>query len=193
VVSANEGTSNLIVYRNDGPEGFRTDVSLGDEARTPDPRAVIAADLDADGLADIASANHGRVDEVGSYIVFFQDAGRFASPPLSLNGFGLQRSLAAADLDGDGDLDLVTADSSDSLPDRPSNRTAVIGLFAQTAPRIFSLSAKLGDEELGRPAFVSAADWNADGEVDLAAALHGNPPSRFFAISDKIGIFLNGK
>jgi hypothetical protein len=197
LVSANEVTSNLIVFRNQGPEGFRADVPLGGQKSTPDPRAVVAADLDADGLVDIASANHGMGQiEAGSVRVFFQDAGRFDSPPLFLRS-GLERSLAATDLDLDGDLDLVSAQSQDVvLAGTPT--VSDVGLFSQTSPRRFNLGV-LRQPDLGnpafspRPVFVSAADWNSDGEVDLAVALHVSFRLDQFAISDKIGFFFNGK
>ena len=84
-------------------------------------------DLDGDGDVDIASAN-----ELGDDVtIFFQTApGVFDRLPLVLadsTALDSPGGLEAADLDGDGDADLVSANAlSGSLT-----------LFEQTAPGVY--------------------------------------------------------
>jgi hypothetical protein len=72
---------------------------------------VTAADLDGDGDQDIVSANEFS----GNLTAFFQlSPGSFADAPLTLGGATTTTeptSIATADLDGDGDQDLVSANS----------------------------------------------------------------------------------
>jgi hypothetical protein len=115
-----------------------------------------------------------------SITIFLQHAGEFDRQPLVIVPPRSPRSLAAADFDLDGDLDLALACAF------PGN---TLVLYTQTSPGRFVATQ---DIPADGPVFVRAADWNSDGETDLAAALQ-RPVGPSGTFSDLIAIFFNGR
>jgi len=137
---------------------------------------VAAADLDGDGDLELLAANSSS-DRV---TVFFQDApGSFRSPALALDptpGNDQPVSVAAADLDGDGDLELLAANQD-------SDRVTV---FFQDAPGSFRSPALALDPtpDFDGPSSVAAADLDGDGDLELLAA---------YFESDGVTVFWGGR
>jgi len=119
---------------------------------------VTPVDLDADGDIDlVASAGDSVVDH--HLTMFFQTSpGNFDSSGYqALHGDSWPASLAAADLDGDGDLDLTVGRVSGG-----------VSLLFQTSPGAFTLEPS----PLYVPDFVrtvAAADIDGDGDMDILA------------------------
>jgi hypothetical protein len=179
--SADRNDLRLFLNPSGGFSGKEGSIVLGGSGRTRDPRAILAEDLDSDGDVDIASANQGGIrGPPRSVTIFFQDAGAFDPQPLVILPPRSPRSLAAADFDLDGDLDLALACAD------PGN---VLVLYTQTSPGRFVLSQEVPADG---PVFLRAADWNSDGEVDLAAALQ-RPVGPSGTFSDLIALFFNGR
>ena len=124
---------------------------------TPLPQLALA-DLDGDGRTDIAAP-----DGVGRLHVFFNaGGGRFERRVLELPG--APRAVAAADLDRDGDPDLVIA--------RPALELVTVLLNA--GDRSFDEPLDFLAED---PAVaLVAADLDDDGRPDVAAGITGRPP-----------------
>jgi len=144
------------------------------------PASVIPVDLDGDGVLDLASANNLS----NNLALFFQDSqGKFSLQLVQGEMEGSMDfpiSLAAADLDGDGDLDLASANQlGDSL-----------SIFLQTSPGRFiphprgPLSLGGNESPLNHPQSVAAMDIDGDGDVDLISAN---------TLSENITIFLGGR
>ncbi len=135
---------------------------LGSFSITDFPVSVAAADLDCDGDHDLVSANQVG----GNLTIFFQSSpGSFDPSPLALGGpssTSAPNSVAAADLDGDGDQDLVSANQLGS------NLT----IFFQTSPGSFDQSSlALGSPSTTNGPFsVAADDLDRDGGLDLVSA-----------------------
>jgi hypothetical protein len=115
LVSANAQGNDLAVFYQTKPGRFEEKPeALGSQASTPAPLAVAAADLDGDGKMDLVSANSLGDD----LTIFFQSRpGVFAGEPDVLGGPNTMDrpvELAAGDLDGDGVLDLVSANFFDN-------------------------------------------------------------------------------
>jgi hypothetical protein len=157
---ANQGSDDLSVLLGDGEGRFNTasgsPFAVGDA-----PTAVVSADLNRDGKADLAVANNSS----NTLTVLLGDgAGGFAAAPGSPVGVGGSPSdLAAADLNGDGVVDLA-------LSVWQSNwRVAVLfgdgaGGFAPAPGSPIAVGARFGTTT------IALADVNGDGKRDLVVA-----------------------
>ncbi len=176
LVSANPDQGSLAIFHKDGSE-FGMVPTLIDVAELGSPAFVVVADLNRDGLPDLASAdqlNHALV------VLFQQTDGEFDGIPLVLTLPDQARPLAlvAADLSGDGVLDLACANEN----------AENVTVFFQKDPGVFDASAPLvlgGPMVTGGPRFLTAADLDGDGDLDLVTANSalspvGNSLSTFF-------------
>ncbi len=157
VLSASRDDASIRLLRNLGgdPLSFQTIVLTNGADRAV---SVYAADLDGDGDLDVASAS--RRD---STIRWFENDG--ASPPAFIERAVDRAAIGAtwvraADLDHDGDIDLVAAARDSGLVHVYTNNGASPPSFAKRA---------LG-EAANRVSCVEPADLDGDGRVDLAIA-----------------------
>ena len=173
----------MAVYLQTGPGQFDgscpdevqgVDDFLGSAENTAGPQSVAAADLDRDGDLDLASANL----QGNSLSVFFQTSpGVFGlpdnerrRPSLTVGGPGVTdgpRAVIAADLDGDGDVDLASANSEGD--DLTVFLQGERGRFGR-ADADGSPQQRLTSAEVLAPQALVAADFDGDGDLDLAAA-----------------------
>jgi len=164
IVSANALGNTLTVFLQEEGGDFAEPLSLGDSSLTNDPRSVALGDVDGDGRVDIASANLGS----DTLTVFVQEEGGGFAQPLSLGGPSRTndpRSVALGDIDGDGRVDIVSANSG----------SHTLTVFLQVEGGGFALSLSLGDSSLTNvPRSVALGDVNGDGRVDLVSANAGS-------------------
>ena len=159
-----QGSSKLIVLLGDGAGGFTIGNSYDTGSQS---NSVVAVDLNGDGSLDLAIGN----SNAGSVSVFLGNgAGAFSQPSGSPFAAGSGPwTIAAADLNGDGRMDLVTANANDST------FSVLIGngdgTFARFVPYAVSSPGQNS---------VAVADFNQDGIPDLALCY----------ATDHIGLFL---
>jgi hypothetical protein len=154
---ANYLSNSVSIFVGNGSGGFAlAGIPL---ATGTGPINVVAGDFNGDGNADVAVANLN----VNSVNVFLGNgaAGFSAASgsPFSLGGFG-PISLAAADFNRDGRIDLVSANNADSTMSLVLGNGA--GGFTAAAGSPISVA--------GGPAAIVAGDWNKDGNPDVAIA-----------------------
>jgi hypothetical protein len=160
VTSQSNGASSFMwqvnVLLNVGDGTFRAPASY--PVSDQDPPYLAVADLDGDGKPDVAVTIVSGGASFSVDVLLNQGDGTLAAPSHNYV-VGAPQGLVLADIDGDGDNDLVAA--FNSYP--PNAGVAVLsnqggGVFA--APRIFSAGTY--------PSGVAAGDLNRDGRIDLA-------------------------
>ncbi len=171
-----DGDVDLLAGRalleNDGDAGFTVARELPTDGREP-VRHVIA-DLDGDGLDDVAmlvegSAGRGAVlgfrdDGNGALALSFDVSVRHSL--VNLNGVEMrQDTLAAADVDGDADLDLLVAPGDDE--------TRALALLVNTGGHAFE-PVEI-DAGAAGPYAVLPIDADGDRRVDLVVASRRPP------------------
>ena len=152
--NSDSGSSSLSVLTNNGSGRF---VLSGTYPVGSEPISVTAVDVNGDGKVDLISANWGSLGGNTLTILTNNGSGGFvlASSPVVGNG---PMSVAAADVNGDGKVDLICANRADST----------VSVLTNNGSGKFALS---GTYPVGSgPVLVTAADVNGDGKVDLITA-----------------------
>ena len=164
VITANAASVSFL--RNTTPSGNSTPTFAfaGQVIPGSSPRSVAVADLNGDGKPDLAVANQGS----DSVSVFLNETTTGATSLTFHIGFSFSTqagpvSVALADLNGDGRLDIVAA-----------NRlaTSVSMLLNTTSPgdSTPSFAAEEHFAAGNTPRWVAAADLNGDGKPDVVTA-----------------------
>ncbi len=155
LMSASRSGDEITWYENDGNQDFTTHIVSTD---ADGARSVFAADVDNDGDLDILSAS-----ENDDKVVWFENDGAtdpsFTERVVSTNANGA-KSVFAADVDGDGDIDIMSASRDDDTiawyenngAPNPSFTKHVITTNADGAYSVF------------------AGDVDGDGDIDLMSA-----------------------
>jgi hypothetical protein len=157
-------TNNVTILKNTGHGNF-FQASSSPESAGDSPSSMVAADLDGDGDVDLAVANQQSFNVT---ILRNNGSGNFTEPASSPEAAGTHpQGITVADLDGDGDKDLAVANQSSN--DVTILKNGGTGNFVQPAS---------SPEPVGmRPFAVVAANFDGDGDRDLATANHDSDNS----------------
>ena len=159
IVSASYDDDTIAWYENDG--NANPTFTAADIATSADGAySVFAADMDGDGDMDILSAS-----QLDNTIAWHENDGNanptFAAADIATSADSA-RSVFAADMDGDGDLDIISASLLDDTiawyeNDGNANPTWTAADIATSADGAIS---------------VFAADMDGDGDMDIISASH---------------------
>lgn len=131
---------------------------------------VVAADLNSDGLSDMVVSNIYSND----VLIFLSLGGGQFSAPSSLHFTSTPREVEAADVDGDGDLDLAV----------PTDLG--VGIVQNLGGGSFSAPVMIPNV-IGASS-IASSDLDGDGDLDLVVALGGGSAVRIF-LNDGTGSF----
>ena len=181
-------TRYFVTYLNDGAgnftEGVQTSIPF-DNYRWHETLDIVATDIDLDGDADVVTRD--GID--ANFSIYLNDgAGNFtfdrdiATPTKATNGGVGGVALVAGDVDGDGDIDVVTLD--DQAPHS-------IQVFLNDGNRNFSRHDNylegVGGTEIG----VDLGDVDGDGDLDLVTRTHRNNNNANSDMEHNFRILLN--
>ena len=157
-------TPSVLVFAQTAPGTFSAPVAY---AVGGDPQALTVADLDGNGLADLAVATSAN-----TVSVLLQTSPGVFAPEVDYPT-GIQPvAIKAADLNGDGKLDLLTANYGASIG--PNNQGLSVLLQGST-PGTFAAPIHYTTEY--RASGLAVGDLNSDGKPDVAVACQGLPGS----------------
>ena len=159
MVAGNESQTNKL-YLNDGSGGFSSiGTSIGSE--TDRTYSIAFADVDGDGDMDMVTGNKTQTNK----LYLNNGSGGFSSPGVAIVGSesDFTSSIAFADVDGDGDMDMVAGNHAQN------NK-----LYLNDGSGGFPLAgvAIVGSES-DFTASIAFADVDGDGDMDLVAANYG--------------------
>ena len=157
------------LFLNNGQQQFSTRFlgTIGQYATS-----VVAADIDGDGDLDVVAG--GAASSDGSPVIFwFQNDGtltftgrtvKATTPPSSGAGSSAIESVAVADMDGDGDLDVVAAGVS---PGSPNIQYLTLSWHEQLVDNKWVEHQIDFNRNLR---WATLADFDADGDFDILAS-----------------------
>jgi hypothetical protein len=166
VVTANANSSSVSVRLNNGSGSFTPHPTMPELTVAYGPQSIVLGDLDGDGDLDLVtpSAQFSGVVSVR----LNNGAGVFAPPPGTggLVAVGsVPLGVALGDVDADGDLDLLAANSDGGTISLRLNN----GAASFTAPPL-GAETPVGPY----PQHLAVCDLDGDGDADLVAANNNN-------------------
>jgi uncharacterized protein (AIM24 family) len=154
VLSAGAYDSGIVRYENDGSQNFTAHTLTGDGEN------VYAADVDGDGDIDILSIVWGVYLDPYTVVAWYENDGsqNFTAHTITFFAYDRASSVFAADVDGDGDTDVLSASYYDTN----------IAWYENDGSQNFTAHTISTDAEGANSVF--AADVDGDGDTDVLSA-----------------------
>ena len=176
VLSASALDDKIAWYENtDGRGNFGPQLLISSDANGAN--GVYAADLDGDGDLDVLSTSYS--DDKIAWYENTDGLGNFGAQQIISTIANGPESLRAADIDGDGDIDVLSASA---LDDKIAWYENTDGLGSFGAQQIISINAD-------RATDVDAADLDGDGDIDVLSASDFDDKIAWYENTDGLGNF----
>ncbi|MCH7785103.1 MAG: T9SS type A sorting domain-containing protein [Bacteroidetes bacterium] len=175
-LSASRGDDKIAWYENtDGLGNFGPEQIISSEA--DHANSVYAADIDGDGDMDVLSASRG--DDKIAWYENTDGLGSFGPEQIISSDADHALSVYATDIDGDGDMDVLSASEND---DKIAWYENTDGLGSFGAEQIITTDA---DHAIS----VYAADIDGDGDMDVLSASEDDNKIAWYENTDGLGSF----
>jgi hypothetical protein len=177
VLSASRFDNKIAWYENtDGSGRFSNQTVIANEAS--DPQSLVAADFDGDDDKDLlyCSWEDGKV----AWYENTDGAGSFSNVNVISNNAGGAEAVYAADLDGDGDKDALSASSSVGGTNKIAWYRNTAGGFA---------SQNVISRTMRGARVVLAADLDGDGDQDVLSGSASDGTVAWYENTDGYGTF----
>jgi hypothetical protein len=170
----------VVAHLNSGAFGFRTQVIFSAPHPSWGSSGIDVVDMDGDGDLDVLMTNGDMLDDylLKPYhgLSWLENRGGFPfveHPLAKLNGVMRAR---AADLDGDGDMDVVACAFAPNPPRGPAHAPlpSVVWLEQTASGRFERRTLEVG----GHHVTLDVADYDRDGDVDVVVGNFPNPGGR---------------
>ena len=161
LICVNQGSGSLTVLTNNGSGRF---VLASSPVVGNGPTSVTAADVNGDGKVDLISANWNSNTGNTLTVLTNNGSGGFVLAGTYSVGYA-PYFVTTADVNGDGKLDLITANYGEGAGN-------TLTVLTNNGSGIFGSNATINVGNA--PICVAAADVNGDGKVDLISANSGN-------------------
>ena len=161
LICANEFASTLTVLTNNGSGGFGSNATytVGNG-----PYQVVVADVNGDGKMDLITANHG-ISTSGNTLSVLTNNGSggfvLASSPQVGNR---PASVVAADVNGDGHLDLISANATDNTLSVLIGVPTLISKLSGNSVLV-SWSSSWTNWTLQQNPDLTTTNWSASGDI----------------------------
>jgi formylglycine-generating enzyme required for sulfatase activity len=156
------GAGEVAWWRNDGSDNTITWTKQIVAAGLEEATSVVAADLDGDGDIDVLGT-----DAASDRVIWWQNEGPVGDDPawvehLIADGFRYSQTLDAADLDGDGDFDVVAGSRHDNQ----------VAWWRNDGGRPLAWTKQVIQTAFDWPHWVHVADIDGDGRLDVLGAAY---------------------
>ncbi|MEM7289850.1 MAG: VCBS repeat-containing protein, partial [Pseudomonadota bacterium] len=162
IVVAFERADVFAWYEGDGAGGFEDPVPIAQSSLTNGARILAIADLNSDTNLDLVGLSLYSDDLI---FVEGDGTGGFAAPIVVDGNQEAGRAIAVADINGDGNLDIVSSDYG-----LIGDEDDTFSWFAGDGAGNFG-SEQIIAAGLHNPVYVTVADIDSDGDVDVIGSI----------------------
>lgn len=156
----------VLLNNGDGTFGAQVEYDIGLEG----PWGITAADLNGDDHVDLAVLAAKSTLTSGMSVMFGTGNGTFGAPTTYTNLGGGNKAIVAADLDADGDLDLIATAAFYG----GSGSGDHISVFLNNGDGTFGSAGTYLSGGTGSASGLAIADFDMDGNLDLATCRNSN-------------------
>ncbi|HUB83749.1 MAG TPA: FG-GAP-like repeat-containing protein [Bryobacteraceae bacterium] len=161
-------TVSIFSGKGDGTFALSSSLAVPEDTL---PNVLIAADLNGDGITDLALADTSIVkSNPYSEILLYQGLGKGSFqqlPPLKVSGYLVIGAMTVADVNGDGKPDLIVA-GADSVEISSVTSSTLMSLLNQGN---FGFTASPGETEANQVGILVPGNFRGTGRLDLVEEL----------------------
>ena len=164
VANRTGGNSVIAILAGNGDGTFQA--PAGYSTGAPSAGSIAVGDFNSDGALDLAVANAGTQDSVS--VLLGNGKGGFQTALIYSSGGAFAHAIVVGDFNGDGAPDLAVVNGCATYANLTCSESGSVGVLLGNGDGTFQPPVAYGSGGHD-PHSLSAADFNGDGHIDLAA------------------------